>query len=287
MAGLIWGYYNPEFKIITGEIGGQTEKCGFQLGPRFVESSEETKVFLNELNIEFKEKEINIGLYNKDKKCNCTDLFKKSYYLKSRGETKIKHNFLNHGGREKMIILECNFGDVIRKLKDICKDRFIIGSVKSFLINWIILGDGEKIKYSEVVNTAPLDIFHKAYYSTPGDYEKKDITFALLKGDFFDLGKNEFGYFINRDFHRLSKDGKNIVAEVLGEKSKDELIEIFGDSLLDFHIGKGLQLISSEKPNFPNRIILSGRYGSWDRDYKIEKVIKDAKEYKNQKVYKG
>jgi len=279
IAGLIWGFYNQDYKIISPETGGQNS-APFQLGPRYLKKNEYTKKFLEDLNLKAKQKKIKVGYYKNNKFVEPDEDFIKKYFEKSRGEKYDEDKTVMNSNKKELLIFDIDFKEIIEKLET----KLFLNVIKNCVefINpkskELVLRGDKKLKYSELITTMPLNIFHKNLKGNKKDYSFicKPVTYVLLNSNFFNMESFDFIYILGKRFHRITKTEKGLVADCLGEMSKEELKEEFGEHLIDSFCLKNAQIISlKEKPRMKN-IVFSGRYGAWNREYKTEQVIEEA-----------
>lgn len=281
ISGLIWQFYNPEMILVGEEIGGQL-KSEFSLGPRYLEVDKYSEKLLDDLKMKKIKRKIKVGYHYNGEVHDCiSENLMKTYYKKSRGKENTKDEIFLNNKQKNFEVFEIDFAKVITKLKDNG------GSHKDKNVNRIRVKD-QKISigrkdflFKKLVSTIPKNIFYKLC-NIEKEFYFKPVTFALLNVKIKE--GYDFVYYPEKDipFYRMSETDKGyVVAEILGEHNIIELTEMFGNELLDFKILPNSQI---EKENFKEdfaNVTFSGRYGNWDRTYKINKVIKEAIEYEN------
>ena len=97
------------------------------------------------------------------------------------------------------------------------------------------------------------------------------------------MDKFDFVYVLGQKFHRITKTIDGLVADVLGENTPEKCQQMFGEYYRNSFVLKNAQIISLKKLPKYNGVIFSGRYGAWNRKYKIEQVIEDAIKFKGAK----
>ncbi len=283
ISGLIWGFYNKDFFIISPEIGGQLSSS-FQLGPRFLIADEFSKKLLIDLNLKLEKEIIKVGYFKNNKFCIKDDDFKKEYYKKSRGMKYCIDKTAMNAGKEKFESFKVNFLELIDALKKQVMQNIITNKVARINQRYRYIymkGTGTSFPYKKIISTIPLDKFIDCLSHPKKNCElkSKDATYVLLKKTFFDTKDFDFIYVLGKKFHRITKTQKGLVIDWLGEHHVEECKEEFKEYYIDSFVLKDAQIIS--KKCFPKmqETIFSGRYGAWDRTYKINKVIKEATEY--------
>jgi len=283
IAGLIWAFYNKEYKIISTEIGGQYN-YSFQLGPRYLEVTKDTQKLLKDLNIITDKKIIKVGYYD-NQFIDPDNSFKKKYFKKSRGTNKnISDKTLMNSDKKEMQVFNIDFDKIIHALKIKLFDRIIVGEIAKINLKYkcfFLKNQSNTFCYSKLINTIPLNTFYKI--TSPEIKKEKlaseDITYILLQNNFFDIKEFNFVYCLNEKFHRITKTEKGLVVEWFGEHTEKECRKEFGMNYINSQILKDVQIITLKKIPSIKNIIFSGRYGTWNRAYKTEKVIKEAIEY--------
>lgn len=284
ISGLIFAYYNKNYKIITKDVGGQF-KSKFQLAPRLLENNFFTRKLLNDLKISYKIKTIKIGYYDSFIK-KVTSIkprnFEYGYYKLSRGvelKSKDSKKTLNKNKNE-LTILDVDFNLIIDKLQRILKDSIVFDEFKSVdLENKVIVCKNKTYNYSILVNTIPLNFLNVIKISNKPDF----VTFIKLKS-FDKLEDYEFAYFNEGHFYRVTKADNYFVAEMRGKVKEEKLKKIFGDNYLDFLIAP-TQLKVNNIDNKINalekyNLFCFGRYGRLNKTIKIEDVVKNVLEFR-------
>ena len=288
VAGLIFAFYNKKFKIITKYIGGQLNLKSFPLGPRFLKANEYSKKLLKDLNIRYNIKKIKVGYYyNKKIHNKIINLkIKKEYFEKSRGTKYVKDKTLMNSGSTEFEVLDININKIINVLKKRLRNRIIEADIIAINLEKKELSLSDKIGlkfliFNKVISSIPKDVFYKLI-NCQKDFYSVPITYVLLKGFNLNLQNYDFVYFPEDvfKFHRITKIPNNFfVAELLGIYNDNKLKKIFGKNFIDKIILNNSQIISEKKQENLNNIRFFGRYGTWDRSWKIEKCIEEAIKY--------
>lgn len=278
IAGLIFAYYNDDYSIISENIGGQFS-ASFPLGPRLLEADEYSRKLLKDLEISAEFKKAKIGYYYDDKINYILEpKLKKMYIEKSRGE-EVEDETAVNCSKSEMNYYDIDINKIVEKLKEKLKDRIICKKILIIDIDnkTIELAD-EIINYESIVSTIPKNIFYKLC-GVENNLKSKSITYCLLDKHNYIIDDCNFAYFPEKRyvFHRMTKVYDNsIVVELFGEYSKEELSNIFTDSYVDSIQLRSAQIISKQDEMVFEDVKFLGRYGAWDRSYKINKVIKES-----------
>lgn len=298
IAGLIWAYYN-EGVVVSPEFGGQMASH-FNLGPRFLHKTEYAERFLEELDIKYKLKTIKVGY------CYNGELFSQipnqkfidEYYKKSRGikDENVKDPTAMSGKLESFEALIIDFNEIINKLvsKLDKEGRLLESSVTAIDIyeKVIIVNNGMSYSYDNLVNTMPLNVFSELLIDTefhkPEEFKCSPITYVLVRDIDRPIVADGFDYIYMPDedvpHHRITLGKETSVLDWFGHHTKEGCIEKYKDKFIDCRTLWNAQILPFDKPiGLPN-VKFVGRYGTWNRSWKTEKVIEEA--FKNKEKVK-
>lgn len=166
-AGLIAGFYNPDYQIIDKNPMGQLN-LPFIPGPRILKVDEYSRRFIERLNIEYSTKFIYVG-YSPDGvivETEASQEFKEKYSQITRGTTKIESSFLSSGENEIEIFISNNGDDLYYKvfavLTNLLKDRIISANVNSIDTKDRTIGlERTEFFYDDVISTLNINIMFK------------------------------------------------------------------------------------------------------------------------------
>lgn len=287
IAGLIWAFYNPEYKIITPEIGGQM-KTKFELGPRYLHKTQESKRLLQDLEMPIKTITIKVGYYfNGMLTGKPMPLFRELYYKKSRNRRDLKGFDASTmtGNKKRFLAYEVDFNHLIANLyAAIGSERFIKGKVISINTDkrQIVIANNHKAgrktgkkPYHKIVWTAPLKFFHLIMHSQEeaDAIELQDMTYTLLSRSPINFGNfYNYVYVVDErfDFHRITKTKQGYVVDMCGTKpyvSKNAVVHM---------TLKNAQLCNNIPAPRITRIKFVGRYATNNHHIKTEDIIKQA-----------
>lgn len=290
ISGLIFGFYNQDYTIISKDIGGQFNHY-FNLGPRYLHNDKYSRKFLKDIDLPVKKRKIKIGYceFNDTIQAEPNPGFLEKYFEKSRGVKFQEEKCIMSENKTELDILEVDFKHLISLLKEKLKERIINKNAKSIDVfkGVIVCDDDSIIEYDKLINTIPLNSFCKISKIKNINLTSKPITYVLCK-NFIPNSKyfNYIYYCNNANFHRATIEKDNIVLDILGRKNGTELKEIFGSHYVDHFTLENAQIIPSDEKLFlPNNIKCVGRYGTWDREWKTETVIKHAIKFSKKKKW--
>lgn len=280
ISGLIWSYYHPEYMIVADDVGGQMASK-YVLGPRYLHKTKNSEEFLHSLGYFLKTKVIKVGYLDTDGNwIKEPDLkFRQQYFKKSRRKDNLEgfDPTVMNSGKTEFEVFNINCNDLVFNLFHIAGNKIIRGRAEKVDLNnkriFIRKTDGSEISsyYEHLVSSINLRTFYRlANLDFSDRFKAYDMTYCLVNNDLFDMEDFDFVYDCRKStpFHRMTKDEIGIVIDIFGEAGYYGCIER--------KVVKNSQIISEEKqPDFEN-VKLIGRYGTWNRSWKTEKVIDEA-----------
>ena len=284
ISGLIYAYYN-RYYIVSDSIGGQMSSA-FSLGPRYLHHTDNSLNFLKELNIDYSTEEVKVGFLSDEGWVEDPDnSFREKYFLKSRNLKKLNSVYdstVMNSNKRKFKILSVDFNDLIEELINKVKSRIINGRVvrincekKFFDIENINDDRIDRLYYDELVSTIPLNIFCDISNECNYDLKSYSMTYVLVDKSFYDLKDYNFVYDIRMNVrsHRMTLDPSGIVLDLFGSISEKELKKLY-KNYISSTIIPNAQIISRDdlKLNLKS-VKFIGRYGTWNRSWKIDKVL--------------
>lgn len=292
ITGLIWAYYNKDYTVITEKIGGQMSS-EFTLGPRYLHKTDNAESLLKELKIPYSDSIATVGYIDDSGWIDKPDLdFRQKYFLKSRGRGKngslegFDPTVMN-GNKSSFPILVIDFGELIAKLDDKVGNRLISGRVSSIDLDNMKLEINrgnyrDVLRYDHLVSTIPLNVFARIIdqeYLNSDEYESYTMTYCLaVPSDLTDTKDFDFVYDARSDvdWHRMTKDNRGVVLDFFGHREDLDLKGSVGNLYKDHKTLWNCQIVSkSDEPDISG-IKFVGRYGTWNRSWKTEKVIDEA-----------
>ncbi len=282
ISALIWAYYHKDYIVMGKKIGGQMNSS-FELGPRVLHKNKFTARLLKSLGFPLTTEEIEVGyemvhgvLYPK-----APEGFLEKYYFNSRGRKYSGDETALSGGESVFKVYKTSLQEVAKKLQEVLKNRIFEGEVQNInLNNKMLTFNGEDLKFEKLVSSVPLNVFIDLTNSVPRVLHAKDVTYVKCKNFIPNSFYFNYIYFSNRDYHRATIHKDYVVLEFLGKRSECELQTILKDNFLDSKVLKNSQIESLESPIEFDGVKLIGRYGTWDRSWKVEKVVEEASSWK-------
>lgn len=269
ITGLIYAFYNKDYKIITPEIGGQM-KSNFSLGPRYLHDTTYSRRLLNDLNIDIIESKIKIGYLSDNGFVVPDDNFRKQYFMKSRNTNSLEHfdSSVMNSYKSEIDILKVDFNEIIEKLKtEVINEKVETINLQNNLIN-------NKIKFEHVISTMPINKLNLFDYN----FQSFDMNYVQYK-TFEDLQDYDYVYDIRTStkFHRITKDAKFLICDYFNDVD----INTNNEYYINHTKLKNAQILSVDFVKDLSNIKFVGRYGTWNRKWKTESVIEDAIEFRN------
>lgn len=270
ISALIFNFYHKDYTIISKDIGGQFNS-NFNLGPRYLHKNKYTEKFLNDINLKYKEKTINIGYVNElGELCIPDENYRQQYYMKSRHldnldryDSSVMTSFKNS-----FEIYDIDFKLLIDKLSNV---EYINSNIEN--INLQEKSINNKLNYEKIVSTIPLKVFNNMTHFTEEIFLKQDMIY--IKSDYYDIDISDYDYVYDirkhKPWHRVSKDN-GYVYDLCSYSFE------FPFKVLDLKELVGSQIISTTNDYKLNDVLFLGRYGKWKHNIKIEDVIQKSME---------
>lgn len=289
LTGLIFAFYNPEYVVLSENIGGQVSNQ-ILLGPRLLQKHKNTEILLNDLGIEKKIKIAKIGYYYDGKfHDNCPQNLRVDYYRKTRcikdlNLSTIPNSIMSEGKTE-IEYYDINFNTLLEKLtkntKVIRHNVCHINSKKMFFT----LHDeiNKKHEYEYLVSTIPAPSFYVIYKPSIkklAHYSK--LTYLSKQFIVIDdvIIPDEFDYVYYPEsfipWHRITKFGNKSVVEYTGKFNREgSNMKRFWSNVVDYHYMEFGQIQEGTPVRVPCVTYL-GRYAEWDHSIKIQDVIEKS-----------
>jgi hypothetical protein len=288
IAGLIYGFYNKDFIIISPEFGGQMA-AEFAIGPRYLHDTPESRKLLQDLGLPIEVFVVKVGYFYNGWHTNTPSKdFREQYYMHSRGTMDGFDSTSMNSGKQSFNALRVDFKKMIELLVQELEeqDRLVKGKVEKIDIDKSQMhldgGHGNPtIDYNELVSTMPLNIFCKLA-NIPFDAQTIQTTYVLVPAKDLDMAVHEdFVYVVDKrkPFHRVTFDKfrELAVCDCLGWLDEDEVQRRFPTHIKFMPMANTQIIPIAAPPELPN-VKFIGRYGTWSRGWKTEKVIKVAQE---------
>ena len=165
IAGLIFAYYNPEYKVITPEVGGQMASH-FPLGPRYLHKTNYVLKFLSSLSLPAKDRLIRIGFFDGDWIDEPSKKFCEEYFRKSRDTDNLQgfNPTVMSQGMRSFTAIDVDFTELIARLSAKLQDenRIIFDQIEGIDVETCrLFGDNDTYAYHEdhLLTTIPKNKF--------------------------------------------------------------------------------------------------------------------------------
>lgn len=317
LSGLIYAYYNKDFKIIADKIGGQAT-TSFNLGPRLLQIDDTSKQLLSSLGFKnFLTKDeydynvhpnpmfikvakvgynINGIVTNKP-----TNSFRSKYFIQSRcleGEAEVIMPESAMSGNQKEIkYYDITHEKLARILIDVLAQEHRIYETKVEQIDipndqlYIYDGkDRKTLKYNKLVNTIPFPIF----FSLCNPFCKVE-DFDVHAKYFIEIDKYimreyisdsfDYIYFVDHPWNRLTVGENTIIVECTGEDKYNEFHSRYKNikwnsfRLPCGQIEKSVDMLTINHDGVEiENIRMLGRYATWNHSTLIQDVIRRSME---------
>lgn len=275
VAGLIWTFYNPEYTIISDNVGGQFN-APFSLGPRLLHCDNYTKRFLFNLKCSPKIKHIKVGyFYNDTINDTNTEENRLKYFKKTRGENEPYSSSMS-GNLNEYDAYDIEDYELVHLMLQTTENKIIRDKIETIdITNKKITTLTDQYSYDNIVSTIPLNVF--LFLSGNSDLAKQfksfPTSFFLIdKLDYwFDNTKifDEYDYVYVSDekypFHRITKTLEGYVLEAKGNAEIRHINK--------FVLPTG-QLIHNDINLKFDSIKFFGRYAEWNHSIKINELLK-------------
>ena len=295
IAGLIAAHYNPDYTIITPEVGGQLAKSKKLLMTFFIHNHILTKQLLEDLEIPYKERQIKI-YYNY--KGQILKEINNKQRLKFISNKICEHDYDKNSSNivDTNLSTQDNFLDVLDTdisllLKKLKPTKMINGKIK--LINnnrkFMVYLDEKnnliKANYNKLISTIPANDFFYTLYNFNSNYNFRYLpaTFVLSskRPEFMKENGLYYIYDSNLIYTRVQNYSDNYVYEITGFCDAKEIAKHIEDILEIEHRYVGI-LFKEDVDDLKN-IKFLGRMAQWDHSIKTQQVIEKAKEiFKNE-----
>lgn len=285
ISGLIFSFYNPEYKIFSKQIGGQLDSK-IPLGPRIIQKTEETKQLLEDLGIEAKVKTARIGYYYEGEiHEKCPEHLLVEYYKKSRCLSEVDlceiPSSAMSGSKESLEYYDVSFEKIIKSLSS--KVDILSSDVKMItdkaLLTYDLVNGENSFKYENIISTIPAPSFCRIYHPRiKHKFKYLGKIFMSIPLDKKLIGDFDYVYFPTNEFlfHRATKAGKDkLVIEYTYNQNKKFDPPAWKNSSGTEYIEIG-QIIPNTIDFFIENVYFLGRYAAWDHSIKIQDVIRQS-----------
>jgi len=294
ITGLIWNFYNPEWKIITPNVGGQFSKKHLVL----LHDTIETRKLMTDIGIKNPaqySKNTRLGYYRdgwisdtQTENMNTLTIQKKmtEWNKPLNKALRIESREISTarvGSGSYLKILDVDLGEVIKKMQE--KSNIQFGSVTQINPSTFTVDNKEEIEYTHLVTSVPAPMFWSMYTGYRPNIQFKSIPTTNVelrkKPDVFDDDYDLVYYDDSVPFSRISKiDNKYIVefTGVLDLNVAQSILKTDIESIFTVRTGRIFNQLLNLSPQ--SNIIFSGRFGVWNYKLTAEHIIKQVIDYK-------
>jgi len=298
ITGLIWNFYNPDYTIITPQIGGDFGKNHLV----WLHDTSETRKLLKDLGWEHPEKlakKSYIGYYykgwimdNQTDEMNLLMIQKKM----TSWENKIDTSFMPKtrdmslsvpGGTSYMNTLDVDLKEVVRRLES--KAKITNGIVREITDKTIKVEytndpavESYVIPYDNIVSSIPAPVFWQIYEQPQlfANFKSLPITSIItkVKPHCYDDRFEMVYYDSTFEFSRISHIDGAYALEFTGVITKEQFEKMFPELPIDsYFVTKYGRIFENEENISPQKnIIFSGRFAQWKYGTVVESVIKQV-----------
>jgi hypothetical protein len=287
ISGLIFAYYNPEFTIVSPDIGGQMTHGMHAM--TWIHDTWETRKLLDDLKIPYIKTKSLMGYYYDGKiNSDCNEnaniqIIKKkmSDWTNANNDFQIKDKTLSVP-ETYINTLKTDFNLLLKRLAEkvnVINDYIIkIDQTK-------VYGQNGEYIYDFLVSTMPARIFWNIY-STDNkqipELKSTPITFIVsdFKFDWYD-DKYEMVY-IAEEFYftRVSSRDNEYVYEFTGIMPEEVFKKLYSQNVSKYYINKFGRIHSCENIPPQENIFFLGRFSCWKHQSKIQDVINKSLKYR-------
>jgi len=294
ISGLVFQYYNPEYTIITPDIGGmyansyvvwihetaETRRLLTDLGYKDVENLHKRSYmgyYHNGWISDELSKELNLALIQK-KMSNWNEpvdrtFVPESYDMSTRSAKSV--NYMN--------VLDVNPAEIIKKLDE--KHGKIINGIVTRItdstLTYSISGEEYTVDYDSLVSTIAAPFFWKAY-GQERNFKTEPITNIItkVKPEWFN-DKYEMVYYSGElPFTRISHLQEMYSLEFTGIITQEQFEKLYPQYPVEKVVTiKQGRIFKEENESPQTNIEFAGRFGRWQFGITTEAVVKHAIEY--------
>lgn len=282
ISGLLFAFYNPDYIIISPDVGGKLSK-DFLAATVLVHDSPETRKLLLDLDLPLKLKthviKYYIGGELKDTVTSSQrdEIISKKMNLWSDGNLCKKDKTLSYNDNY-IPILDIDYQLLISKLE---RKVQRINDKAIRITSDEIICEKSRFPYSQLISTIPAPIFWKLYKNEKC-LESIPITFVISKTNPLPREKTiwDLVYFGDKEipYSRVNstRDGMYLY-EFTGKYEKDEIQKLLPDLNITSHWCDLNGIVKSDLNNIPPpKVRFLGRFATWDHRVKIQEVIRQS-----------
>ncbi len=297
ISGLVWGFYNPDFQIITPKetAVGESFTRTYLV---WLHDSPETRKLLKDLDLPIIPKKSKIGYYQGHWICDSQspEMNRKMIQKKmTEWDKEIDTSFVpktddlsltKQGGNSYLLSLDVDLTEVIKRLSK--NARIIYGYVTGINDKKLTVRDNFEspeyhVYYEELVSTIAAPFFWKAY-GEEKEFKCLPITNVItsVKPKEFNDAYEMVYYGEEVPFTRVSHLGNKYALEFSGVITKEAFEKLYPELTVDdYFVVKQGRIFENEGNISPSKdITFSGRFAEWKYGRTTEHVVDQAQNYK-------
>ena len=290
LSGLIFAFYNPDFEIISPDVGGKLQQ-DFMSSTILLYDTVETKMLLSDLGIE-SEAEAHIVRYYHDRQIIDSPPLEVIQTVARKKLTDWKSLptlDLTVIVSEEHPPTASSFLPIFKipssKLVELLAThvKIINDKVKAITENEIITEKRKRLKYTEIVSTLAAPIFWQLYHE---HRELRFLGLTFVNSETPPLLENipepwDLMYFpdANVPYTRVNRNPHtgSYLYEFSGEITQEELAQVCPDIQVKNYYFNKVGVIVTDLNNIPPRNIrFLGRFAEWDHHLQIQDTIREA-----------
>ena len=281
IAGLIFNFYNPEYKIISPELGGKIKSKAMQ-NIIYIHATAETKKLLEDLKISYTKKTNIIKYVKNNKVLNEIDSEDKITFIRKKiDDKKYEVKDINLSTNDYYIsTFVCDYDILLNALIKRCD--FIEDKVIR-ITDTEIITEKRNYEYDDLVSTIPANIFWKIYYKKNIiELNNKEITFVLSDKvpEYLEKENYDLCYFVDdkNKYTRISKKENNYLYEFTGNINKKDIKKYLPKDakILEYFVEKNGLIITNKNNIPPLNIKFLGRFATHNHSDKMQDIIRES-----------
>ena len=291
LSGLIHAFYNPEFKVISPNVGGRLSGKNPISNVTFLHADPMTQKLLRDLGIETKTSTVCIKYIKAGRVTSVIqECDKVSTIRRKLGKPDFAPSDLKLSTDDYYIkTLDVDIEDMIRRLSESIGGNLMSGNVIRVTDSTIVTTD-TTYEYDRIVSTIPADVFWSLYHKESEPklaLERGSTTYALCDALPEEVDANDswgMVYVVDEShpYVRISRRRKETkgmyLYEFPGSFTANEVKTMVPKEAAVIRMWVDPRaIVWTDKNNIPPRnVLFSGRFAQWDHSVKIGDVVRQA-----------
>jgi len=281
ISGLLFAFYNPDYVIISPDIGGKLSNEHIA-ATVLVHDSPETRKLLSDLDMPLKLKTHVIKYYIDGRLKDTVTLQERDEIISKKMNLKVKNgpkrdSTLSYSDNY-IPILDIDYQTLISKLEK--RVQRIEDKAIRITADEIICEKG-RFPYNQLISTIPAPIFWKLYRNEKC-LESIPITFVVSKTNPLPYEKSvwDLVYFGDKNlpYSRVNSTSDGMyLYEFTGKLEKEEIQKLLPELKIVSYWHDYNGIVKSDLNNIPPpKVRFLGRFATWDHKVKIQEVIRQS-----------